>query len=63
MAFFGFQIYNRAQVNFARTRMGIMHSGHAVFVQNLVKITNVSGLVIDIYGRIFDDRHGFFIAG
>ena len=59
----GFEIDDRAQVNFATTGMGIVHTVQAMLFQNHVEVADEIGQVVYIHTRVFNHGHGFFIAG
>src|SRR3546814_19534296 len=62
MSFLCFQVNNRAQMQFSRTRMRIMNGTKSVFLQDQVEIPDIGGQVRYIYGCVFDDRNGFCIT-
>ena len=59
---FKLKIQDRAQMQFARGGMSVMHSGEIVTAEDLVELTHVSRHIFRVDGGILNHSHWFCIS-
>ena len=63
VAFFGFQVDDRPQVDLAAAGMGVVDGVKSIFFEDLVEVADISRQVLHVNSGIFDHRDGLVVAG